>query len=107
MNTCRKPVSIWEHDVFDLYIFLPVEKIESRTVSLVDKLVSLLSCMGFHGITMRSVLTSHNSSRQYLSSVLRGPSAAASALVASGRVSFLSVLVEDVYGKVLFVSPYQ
>ncbi len=36
-----KPVSIWESDVFELsdtYSLLPVQFIQSRTVSLVDKL---------------------------------------------------------------------
>ena len=37
-DKCGKPVTIWEHDLFDLYSFLLVEDITCRTVSLVDKL---------------------------------------------------------------------
>ena len=35
---CGKPVTVWEHDSFELCNFIPIEKISSRTVSLVDKL---------------------------------------------------------------------
>ena len=37
-DVCGKPVTVWEHDLFDLYSFIRVEDIECRTVSLVDKL---------------------------------------------------------------------
>ena len=37
-NLCGKPVTIWEHNLFDLCNFLPVQNIVCRTVSLVDKL---------------------------------------------------------------------
>ena len=35
---CGKPVTVWEHDLFELCSFIPVQQIKSRTVSLVDKL---------------------------------------------------------------------
>ena len=35
---CGKPVTVWEHDLFDLCNYIPVQQIKSRTVSLVDKL---------------------------------------------------------------------
>ena len=37
-NLCGKPVTIWEHDLFDMCNFLPVQQILCRTVTLVDKL---------------------------------------------------------------------
>ena len=38
---CGKPVTVWEHDLFELCNFIPIEHIKSRTVSLVDKLDDL------------------------------------------------------------------
>ena len=36
--TCGKPVTIWEHDIFELHNVIPIQLLCSRTVSLVDKL---------------------------------------------------------------------
>ena len=33
-----KPATVWEHDSFELCNFIPIEKSNSRTVSLVDNL---------------------------------------------------------------------
>ena len=35
---CGKPVTVWEHDSFELCNFIPIAQIKSRAVSLVDKL---------------------------------------------------------------------
>ena len=35
---CGKPVTIWEHDIFELKNIVPIQLLCSRTVSLVDKL---------------------------------------------------------------------
>lgn len=39
-NVCGKPVTVWEHDDFEIRSFVPVQHniIKCRTVSLVDKL---------------------------------------------------------------------
>ena len=37
-HICGKPVTLWEHDLFDECNFLPVDKIMCRTISLIDKL---------------------------------------------------------------------
>ena len=37
-NKCGKPVTVWEHNLFDLCNFLPVQQIVCRTVTLIDKL---------------------------------------------------------------------
>ena len=37
-NVCGKPVTVWEHDDFELRSFVPVQHMKCRTVSLVEKL---------------------------------------------------------------------
>lgn len=36
-HACGEPVTIWEHDLFDSFKFLTLEKLHSRTVTLVDR----------------------------------------------------------------------
>ena len=40
---CGKPVTVWEHDLFELCNFIPIKKTNSRTVSLVDELDDVFS----------------------------------------------------------------
>ena len=37
-DSCGKPVTIWECDIFDVCTISPLDVIKCRTVSLVDKL---------------------------------------------------------------------
>lgn len=37
-NACGKPVTVWEHNLYDTTDFLLATCIKSRTVSLIDKL---------------------------------------------------------------------
>ena len=36
--TCGKPVTVWEHNIFELHNVIPIQLLCSRTVSLIDKL---------------------------------------------------------------------
>ena len=36
--TCGKPVTVWEHDIFELHNVIPIQLLCFRTVSLIDKL---------------------------------------------------------------------
>ena len=38
---CGKPVTVWEHDIFELTNFIPFQLLRFRTVSVVDKLSDL------------------------------------------------------------------
>lgn len=46
-NVCGKPVSVWEHDDFELSSFVSVQRINCRTVSLVDKLDNVFGTVLF------------------------------------------------------------
>ena len=46
-DICGKPVTLWECDIFDTCTISPIDTIESRTVSLVDKLCDTSSNMLF------------------------------------------------------------
>ena len=37
-DVCGKPVTVWEHDIFETHNFRQISHIKAKTVSLVEKL---------------------------------------------------------------------
>ena len=38
VHECRNPVTVWYNHLFDMYNFMPLDSIKSRTVSVVSEL---------------------------------------------------------------------
>ena len=46
-DTCGKPVTVWEHDLFDLTNFVLATTIKYRSISLIDKLDNIYGTVLF------------------------------------------------------------